>query len=60
MKERKLNYRFHNPNTPEAAASWVTKVLIDANRGKVERAIQNASDEITKQKKKKNRGEMEL
>ncbi len=39
MKKRKLNYRFHNPNTTEAAADYILKILIEANTEKVERAI---------------------
>ncbi len=28
MKKRKLNYRFHDPNTAETAANYLLKVLI--------------------------------
>ena len=30
MKEQKLNYRFHNPNTVEATADILLKVFIEA------------------------------
>ena len=43
MKKRKLNYRFHNPNTAEATADYILKILIEANKGKVDQAITNAS-----------------
>ena len=43
MKKRKLTYQFHNPNTAEATADMLLKVLIEANAGKVERAIREAA-----------------
>lgn len=43
MKERKLNYRFHNPNSAEDTADFLCKLLIEANTGKVERAIEEAA-----------------
>ena len=42
MKQRKLNYRFHNPNSAEDTADFLCKLLIEANAGKVERAIEEA------------------
>ena len=42
MKKQKLTYQFHNPNTAEATADMLLKVLIEANAGKVERAIREA------------------
>ena len=42
MKKRKLNYRFHNINTVEATATYLLKVLLEANTVKVEQAIQEA------------------
>lgn len=45
MKKRKLNYRFHNPNTVEATADYILKVMIDANKEKVDRAIEKATTE---------------
>ena len=42
MKQRKLNYRFHNPNSAEDTANFLCKLLIEANAGKVERAIEEA------------------
>ena len=43
MKQRKLNYRFHNPNSAEDTAEFLCKLLIEANAGKVERAIEEAA-----------------
>ncbi|MBO5165330.1 MAG: hypothetical protein J6B90_01860 [Lachnospiraceae bacterium] len=43
MKQRKLNYRFHNPNSAEDIANYLFKILIEANTGKVERAIEEAA-----------------
>ena len=40
MKTIKLNYRFHNPNSAEDTADFLCKLLIEANTGKVERAIE--------------------
>lgn len=40
IAKRKLNFRFHNPNTPEETAGYILRVLIEANRGKLEQAIQ--------------------
>ena len=43
MKKRKLNYRFHNPNSAEDTADFLCKLLVEANTGKVERAIEEAA-----------------
>ena len=43
MKQRKLNYCFHNPNSAEDTADFLCKLLIEANAEKVERAIEEAS-----------------
>lgn len=45
MGKTKLNYRFHNPNTAETTADYILKVFIEANFGKVERAIRQAAEE---------------
>lgn len=47
MKKRKLNYRFHNPNTAEVTADILLKVLIEANSEKVEKAIQEAAEQLS-------------
>lgn len=49
MKQRKLNYRFHNPNPEAAAADYILKILIEANAGKVEQAIQAAANQSNSQ-----------
>jgi hypothetical protein len=38
-KKKKLNYRFHNPNTPEVTADYIIKVLMEANKKKLEQAL---------------------
>ena len=43
MKQRKLNYHFHNPNSAEDTANYLFKILIEANIGKVERVIEEAA-----------------
>ena len=43
MKQKKLNYRFHNPNSAEVTANFLCNLLIEANAGKVERAIEEAA-----------------
>ena len=43
MKQKKLNYRFHNPNSAEDTADFLCKLLIEANACKVERAIEEAA-----------------
>lgn len=42
MKKRKLNYRFHNPNTAAETADYILKVFMEVNAGKVEAAIREA------------------
>lgn len=46
MKERKLNYRFHDPNPAAVTADCILKLFIAANTGKVEAAIQKASGTV--------------
>lgn len=46
MKKRKLNYRFHNPNTAETTADFLLKILIEANADKVEKAIREAAEQL--------------
>ena len=36
MDKHKLNFRFHNPNTPEELTKVLLRVCIDANMKKVE------------------------
>ena len=45
MKRTKLNYRFHNPNSAEDTADFLCKLLMEANVGKVERAIEEATSQ---------------
>ena len=43
LKRTKLNYRFHNPNSAEETADFLCKLLIEANVGQVERAIEKTA-----------------
>ena len=45
MKDRKLNYRFHDPNPAAVTAEYIIQELIEANAAKVEAAVQNAAKE---------------
>ena len=55
-KKNKLNFRFHNPNTPEATADYIVQIFVAANTGRVEKVLnQNAS----KGDKEKEEGEGE-
>ena len=49
MNKRKLNYRFHNPNSAEDTADFLCKLLIEANAGKVERAIEEAATQCAEE-----------
>ena len=44
MKQPKRDYQFHNPNSPEVFAEYLTAVFMEANAKKVEEAIQAAAD----------------
>lgn len=48
VKKRKLNYRFHNPNSAEATADTLLKVLIEANSQKVEKVMQEVAEQVHK------------
>ena len=48
MQKRKLNYRFHNPNTPEATADYLAKLFIEVNKQKVDRIIRAAAEDKKK------------
>lgn len=50
MKQRKLNYRFHNPNSAEDTANYLLEILIEANAGKVERAIEEAASKCAEER----------
>ena len=45
MKERKLNYTFHNPNTPQQTADFILKILMQTNAKKVESAIKKVAND---------------
>ena len=41
MKERKLNYRFHNPNSAAVTADYILNVFIESNKDKVDEMVRN-------------------
>ena len=41
-KQPKLQYRFHNPNSAEATAEYIAKILVDVNRSKIEALLAEA------------------
>lgn len=45
MKQQKLNYRFHNPNTAEDTADYILKLLLEANCEKLEQVLQKVQRE---------------
>ena len=49
LKQRKLNYRFHNPNSAEDTADFLCKLLIEANACRVERAIEEAASKCAEE-----------
>ena len=49
MKQRKLSYRFHNPNSAEDTADFLCELLIEANAGKVERAIEEVASKCAEE-----------
>ena len=52
MKQKKLNYRFHNPNTADASAEHLTRLFIESGRKKVEMAINEAASQTPEEPKK--------
>ena len=42
--KKKLNYRFHNPNSEKVTADYILKIFIEANTKKVELAVQKSID----------------
>ena len=49
MKKRKLNYQFHDPNPAEVTADYILKILIEANRGKVEEILREKLEQGDKE-----------
>ena len=46
VARKKLNDRFHNPNTVETTADYILKVFMEVNEKKVERAMQEAAENV--------------
>lgn len=49
MKKKQLNFRFHNPNTAEAAADFLLKLLVEVNRERAEQIVAAARREEERQ-----------
>lgn len=49
MNKRKLNYRFHNPNSAEDTAEFLCKLFVEVNAGKVERAIEEGATQCAEE-----------
>lgn len=45
----KLNYIFHNRNTPEATADYLLKLFVEVNAPKVEAAVRQAAAQAIKE-----------
>lgn len=43
--KRKLNYRFHNPNSADVTTEFLCKLLVEVNTGKVERMMEEVARE---------------
>lgn len=42
MREKKLNFRFHDPNSEARTAEYILELFFEVDREKVERAVQAA------------------
>ncbi|WP_369298635.1 hypothetical protein [uncultured Neglectibacter sp.] len=42
MREKKLNFRFHDPNSEARIAEYILELFFEVDREKVEQAIQAA------------------
>ena len=49
-KRTKLNYRFHNPNTPEVTADYILKILIEVNLKKIDRSLEEKALQYARSK----------
>ena len=49
VKKRKLNYRFHNPNTAEMTANYIAGLFVEVNTPKIQAVIQAAAEKIKEQ-----------
>ena len=47
MDKKKLNIRFHNPNSAEKTLKYMTKIFTDASRGRFERILKEAAHNST-------------
>lgn len=52
MKKQKLNFRFHDPNPPGVAADAILHLLVEANMGKLEKAIREVAEAAEQEEKR--------
>ena len=45
MSKRKLNYRFHNPNPADAAATYIAALFVEVNKTKVDQALAQSANQ---------------
>ena len=43
MAQKRITYRFNNPNTPELTAEYLARIFVESNADKVADAISDAS-----------------
>lgn len=43
MREKKLNFRFHDPNSEARTAEYILELFFEVDREKVETAVQQAA-----------------
>lgn len=46
----KLHFHFHNPNSAEETANYITKIFVEVNRNKVEQILQEKVDKVEMKK----------
>lgn len=45
MARPKLNYRFHNPNTPEETVKYISKVFMEVCQNKLEQKLAEIAEQ---------------
>lgn len=46
MRETRLSYSFHNPNTVEVTADFLLRLFVEVNRPKVDAAIRKTAESV--------------
>lgn len=50
MTKTKLNFRFHNPNTAEDTAEYITQIFLLVNQNKLKNILHDNIAQIKKEK----------